>query len=186
MTAAQAKIGRLEGAAAPIPCEGLAVDLRTSAVLTAAWVATEAVSVQQARKVTLLIAYSADSSGAANRCQITLWGSCEDGASANTAPAITDDKWYAPGIIDVSPTDAVLTGTPVTSFVATVQPEYRNFAVGPLSLTTIASDAGTDKIRLAVPVDVSAFRWFHIQCKELGDTDAGDLGVLGVKYVLHL
>lgn len=186
MTAVQAKIGRLESAAAPVPCNGMAVDLRTSAVLTAAWVATEAVSVAQARKITLLIAYDADAGGTANRCQITVWGSAEDSATAGTAPAITDDTWYAPGILDTSPTDAVLTGTPITNFGATVQPEYRNYAIGPLSLTTIASDAGTDKIRVAVTLDVTPFRWLHIQCKELGDTDADQLGILGVKYVLSL
>ncbi len=171
----------------PYPAAGKAKDLRTSLVLTADWVATEVVSVRLARRLTLLIAYDADGSGTNNRCQITAWGACEDGTANGASPAIASvDKWYAPAVIDAVATDAVLTGTKVTNFTPSLTPEYRNYAIGPASFTTIAADNGTDKIRVALSLDVTPFRWFHIQCRELGDTDAGDLGVLGVKYVLSL
>lgn len=186
MAASQAKMESAE-LRGPAPQEGAAVVLRTSAVLTAAWIATEPISVKGARKLTLYIAYDADAGGTANRPQMTLWGSAEDSSTApGEAPAVGDDVWYAPGIIDVAPSDAILTGTPVTGFDATVQPEYRGFTIGPLSLTLFASDAGTDKIRVALTVDVTPYRWFHLQAKELGDTDADQLGILGVKYNLSL
>lgn len=170
---------------APLPCPGIARDLRTSLVLTSAWVATSVINVEDARRITLLISYTIGASASAARPQMTFWGSCEDGTAEGVAPAIASvAKWYAPGIIDSVTTDAALTGTAVASFVPSVAETFRNYAVGPLSVTLLPSVTAADVIAVALSLDVTSFRWFHMQAKELGDTS--HLGTLGVKYSLAL
>ncbi len=184
---AQATLGGLDMASSPLPQPGRAVELRASAVLTRAWVATSVVSVAQARRVTLFCAYAADASGTANRAQIRVMCAGEDD-SDGTAPEVADDVWYAPTIVDATPTATLLTGTKETGATMTVtQPEHAVVVARPLAITLgEPSDAGTDVYRLAVTLDVTPYRWLYVAAKELGDTDAGDLGVLGIKYAISL
>lgn len=185
MAAVQGFVGNPRNEAGPAPAPGYAVDLRTSLVLTNAWVATEVVNVSEARRCTLLIAYDIAASAVSARPQITVWGACEDGTSRGVAPAIASvDKWYAPAVLDAVATDAALTGTAVSNFVPSVAETFRNYAAGPLSITLLPSVTALDKIRVALALDVTHFRWLHVQAKELGDTS--HLGTLGVKYALSL
>ena len=185
MTAVQGFVGNAHGSMGPAPMVGYAVDLRTSAALTSAWVASEVVNISEARRCTLLIAYDIAASASSARPQITVWGAAEDGTSKGVAPAIASvDKWYAPAVLDAVATDAALTGTAVANFTPSVAETFRNYAVGPLSITLLPSVTASDKIRVALSLDVTHFRWLHVQAKELGDTS--HLGTLGVKYVLSL
>lgn len=185
---AQATLGGMDHVMSPLPQPGRAQVLRTSAVLTAAWIATDVVSVEQARRVTLFLAYAADASGTANRAQIRIMCAAEDDPSDGSAPEVADDVWYAPTIIDATPTVALVTGTKETGATATVvQPEHAVVVARPIAITLgEPSDAGTDVMRYAITIDVTPYRWLYCACKELGDTDAGDLGTLGIKYNLSL
>lgn len=181
--AEQATLGGTDGSVSPLPQPGRAVVLRTSAVLTDAWIATGVVSVQNARRVTLFCAYAADSGGTANRAQIRVMASAED-ATAGGAPAVADDVWYAPVIVDAEATATLLTGTKETgATMTTTQPEHGVIVARPLAITLgEPSDAGTDVVRMAITLDVANYRWLYVAAKELGDTDADQLGILGIKW----
>lgn len=184
---AQAALGGLDKASSPLPQPGRAVELRASAVLTANWVATGVVSVAQARRVTLYCAYAADAGGTANQAQIRVMASAEDN-SDGSAPEVADDVWYEPAIVDVEGTATLLTGTAETGATATItSPEHGVVVARPLAITLgDPSDAGTDVVRTAITIDVTGYRWLYVASKELGDTDADQLGVLGIKWNMSL
>lgn len=187
MAAEQAALGGTDKATSPLPQTGRAVPLRTSAVLTAAWVASDVVSVAAARRVTLLCAYTADAGGTGNRAQIRIMCGCEDGGDGS-APEVADDVWYAPTIVDVEGTATLLTGTKETgATVTTTQPEHGVVVARPLAITLgEPADAGTDVVRMAITIDVTGYRWMYVAAKELGDTDADQLGILGIKWSMAL
>ncbi len=182
----QAPLGTADNTVSPQAAVGPVKTLRDSAVLTAAWIATDAIRLDRARFCTLFFAYAADGSGTANRAQIRIMVTGEDDPDALGPPDVADDVWYAPTIVDATPTATLLTGTKETgATVTTTQPEHAVVVARPLAITLgEPSDAGTDVYRLAITLDVTPWRWMYIAAKELGDTDAGDLGVLGVKYSL--
>lgn len=175
---AQAGIG-LDHGPGPLPAIGLIQSLRDSAVLTSAFVESAIVSVARARRATLYIAYSAVTSASNARAQFIV---CVSGTKV--APAIGADSWYTPAVIDAVATDAVMTGSVPSGFDQTVTPEFRNYAIGPASFTTIAVDNATDKIRIALPIDVTGAKWMVLLAKELGDTSHP--GTFAVDYVLSL
>lgn len=175
---AQAGIG-VDHGPGPLPAIGLVQSLRDSAVLTSAWVESQIVSVMNARRATLYIKYDAVTSASNARAQFVV---CVSGVK--TAPLIGGDSWYSPAVIDAVATDAVLTGTVPSGFDQTITPEFRNYAVGPASFTTIAVDNATDKIRIALPFDVTGAKWMVLIAKELGDTSHP--GLFAVDYVLSL
>lgn len=181
---ANAALGGLDDAVSPLPQPGRAVELRASAVLTAAWVATDVVSVADARRVTLFCKYSADSSGTANRAQLRIMCSAEDDPSDGGVPDVADDVWYAPAVVDATPTVALVTGTKETGATMTVtSPEHAVVVARPIAITLgEPSDNGTDVWHLALTIDVTPYRWMYCAAKELGDTDSGDLGTLQVKW----
>jgi hypothetical protein len=181
---AQAEIGGLHGASTPLPQPGTAEVLRTSAVLTAAWVATDVVSVKHARRVTLYCAYAADASGTGNRAQIRVMCTAEQDPTDGGTPDVGDDVWYPPVIVDSTPTVTDLTGT-VESGLDYNLANHAVVVARPMAITLgDPADAGTDASRYAITLDVGPFLWLYVAAKELGDVDAGDLGVLGIKYSL--
>jgi hypothetical protein len=183
----QAAIGQLESVMSPLPAAGLAVSLRDPVVLTAAWIATDVVNVSQARRLTLFVAYAADGSGTANRAQLRVMATAEND-SDGTAPEVADDVWYAPALVDSTPTATLLTGTKETGATMVVTaPEHAVIVARPMAITLgEPSDNGSDVYRMAITIDVTPYRWLYCAAKELGDTDAGDLGILGLKYSLSL
>lgn len=167
------------------PATGKAEVLRDSAVLTSAWVATRVISVAGVRRVALLCAYNAHASASAARAQIRVMLSNEldtDGSN----PDVADDVWYEPVIVDASPTATVLTGTKETG--ATMTPASSEHAVvvaRPLAITLgDTTDAGTDRYRLRIVVDVTDAQFLYVAAKELGDTT--NLGTLGIKVAVSL
>jgi hypothetical protein len=183
----QAAMGQLQDHSSPMPAAGKAVSMRDALVLTAAWVASDIVRVEQARRLTLYVAYAADASGTANRAQIRVMATAEDDADGSS-PEVADDVWYAPALVDSTPTATLLTGTKETgATVTTTQPEHAVIVARPMAITLgEPSDAGTDVYRMCLTFDVTPYRWLYVAAKELGDTDAGDLGILGLKYSLSL
>lgn len=189
MTDRQATLAGMDKAMSPLPQPGFAKPLRDSAVLTAAWVATDPVSVWHARRVTLFCAYAADASGTDNVAQIRVMCSAEESTSTPGAPpTVAMDVWYAPTIVDATPTETSLASTKETGATATItSPEHAVVVARPMAITLgAAANAGTDVVRLAVTLDVSGYRWMYVAATEIGDTDAGDLGVLGIKWSMAL
>lgn len=149
--------------------------------LTANWKAGTIFSCGNARVCALSMKYDADASGTANRPQVIVCGSNKAGT---TAPVIADDEWFPLTREDATPTDGVIAGTFPTNFDATVQPEWGVVKMRGLVFELFPSDAGSDKYRMMVFVNVAHIRWLVVLAKELGDQDAGDVGVLVVEASL--
>jgi hypothetical protein len=162
------------------PCTGIAVSIRDPLVLTSAWVASAIISVRGARRCCLRVKYAADASGTGNRPQMRVMTSAEMSASG-TVPAVADDVWYPPVLIDSTPTAGDLTGTIETGAVLSLV--NHGVVVARPGAWTLgdAADAGTNVARYKLTFDVTDDVWLYVAVKELGDTDAGDLGVMGIK-----
>lgn len=164
------------------PRTGIAATLRTAAVLTANWVATDIVSVAAARRLTLRFFYTVDDSSADARCQIRIMTS-----AVGPVPAIADDVWSAPTILDATATATTLTGTVSTGEDVTMDPEWGVIVSRPIAITLgEPANNATDEVRQKIVLDVSDDRWVYVAVKELGDTGAGDLSTLGITYNLSL
>lgn len=169
------------------PCTGRAVPIRESAVLTSAWIVSRIISVADARRCCLRFKYSAASAGTANRPQIRVMTAAEY-ASTGLAPVVATDVWYPATLIDSAPTATLLTGTKETGIAMTVtQPEHGVVVARPGAWTLgEPSDAGTDVWHLKLTFAVDDDIWLYVAAKELGDTDAGQLGSLQIKANISL
>jgi hypothetical protein len=182
---AQASLG---GPTSIPPQPGRALALRNSALLTAAWIATDVVNVGDARRLTLFCAYTATSTSAAAYAQIRVMGSCENDPTDDGTPDVADDVWYSLTATSAEGTSALIAATKETGATATItQPEHLVYVVQPQAITLgQPADADTDVVRLAVTLDVSNYRWIYVAAREAGDVDAGDLGTLAIKYSLSV
>jgi len=168
---------------------GVAQTLRADLVLTAAWVATDVVSVVDARRAMLWCAYQPIAAGTDNLAQIRVMLSANDLSTAyGEPPTVATDVWYAPSVSDAVPTATTLTQTVATGETATVDPEWGVHIYYPLALTlgSAANNPTTDRIRMGIPVDVTGARWMYVACKELGDITADQLGTLGIDWSISL
>lgn len=163
----------------PDACQGQLGTLRASAALTAAWVESDIISVLRARRVTLWIAINGAASESNAQVGFNVWLSGQ-----TTQPAVGDDSWYAPAILDAVATDGTLSGSRPSGWDPTDTPSFRSYVIGPASFKSFVLTASTNKIRLALPIDVTGAKWMHIQCIELGDTSHPC--VMGVDYTLSL
>lgn len=163
------------------PQGGLAT-LFTEAALAAsnAWTRSDIVSVDGARRLTMLIDYNpAAASGYPTIIVLGSVGSLTDGV---TTPAAGDDVWFQLSTTDGSVTSAVLAGTLATGSDFTVTQPQGNAIAYPLAIRLTAVTNATDEVRQAVTVDVGPFKWIHIQAQETGAT--ANPGTLGVYYSL--
>ena len=175
-------IGQGGELSSPSPATSAVFTLFTSATLAASgnWSASDVISVRDARKIHLFIKYSVGASGSAARGQIRLHTS-----PVTTEPAVGADSWYAPAVLDATPTPTVLAGTVVTGEDFTMQPEWGVHIAYPLAITLgPTSDAATDEIRMKITCAVEGDRWFYLAAHELGDT--AHPGDLEVTYTLSL
>ncbi len=164
------------------PHTGRAVTLRESAVLTSAWIAITPISVADARRCALRISYAADASGTSNRMQLRVM-TCAEMDGDGSSPEVADDVWYPPTLIEATPTATILTGTVETGATITVADPAAGVVISYPGVWTIGSAAvaGTAVIRQKLVFDVSDDLWLYVAAKELGDTDAGDLGICAIK-----
>jgi len=165
--------------ATPLALKGSNATLRASLVLTANFVASAIADCTLARKCALTIKYDADASGTANTPTILLMAS-----NAATQPLVGDDEWGVLSELEIAGTDAVQTDTLPDGVAFTVTPEFVAKKLRPLAITTYPSDAGTDKLRMMLILDVSAIRYLVVLAKEEGDTGAGDFGLLSIDAAL--
>lgn len=167
------------------PRTGRAVSIRDSAALTSAWVASKIISVADARRCALRFSYAADASGTGNRAQIRVMTSAEHHTD-DSDPLASQDYWHPPTLIDSSPTTTDLSGTGETGI--TMSLVNHGVVVARPGAWTLgeAADAGTNVYRMKLVFDVTDDLYLYVAVKELGDTDAGDLGTLGIKANLSL
>lgn len=160
--AAQAALGGLDHAMSPLPQTGAAVELLASTALTTdlSGAVSAVVGVSQFRRVTLWI--SADVGAAGAYAHIVPLVSAEA-----AQPAIGDDSWYALAERDASAVATLLTGAVPTGADFTIAPEWAVVTCRPLVIRTELGDAGTDKIRMAVTIDVSHARWLYVATEEV-------------------
>jgi hypothetical protein len=158
----QPTLGGIDGASSPLPQPGPWYTLLNTTALTtdpSGGVST-VVSVYSARLATLWIAASVDAANA--YIQLVPF------ISAQAAePAIGDDAWFSPSVIDATPTDTLITGSFASGFDATIAPEWGVVKARPIVIRSVDGDANTDEIRMVVPLDVTHARWFHIQAEEV-------------------
>ena len=160
----------------PKSAEGTQTALVASAALAAAGAYTQAgpVSVKGVREITLLISYTPGAAGGYPIIVPLLSAQAAD-------PDVDDDAWFAPAV-DSGTVTATLLGGVATGADYTAQPEWGLATERPLAIRLEAGDAGTDKIRIAIPIRVAAARWFQIAYAEAGVTATP--GTLAVDYVL--
>jgi len=163
----------------PLASKGDNASIRDSLVLTANFVASAIVDCGRMRKCALTIKYDADASGTANTPTMIIMAS-----NAATVPLFGDDEWGALAELENTGEDAVQTDSFPAGVDMTITPEFVTKKLRPLAITTHPSDAGTDKLRMFLILDVSAIKWFFVMAKEEGDTGAGDLGVLQIDAAL--
>jgi len=170
------------------PSSSKATVLRTSAALTTSWVASGPIDIRDPRICALWVAYDGATSSTGGIAQIRVMVTGEDQVKTGTdaqkkieeAPTVATDAWYAPAVIDATPTDAVLAGAGPTGATPTITPEWRSHKAGPQLVRTFALDTVTDNIRMVLPYRVDYARWLYIACRESGS--ATNPGTLGVKY----
>jgi hypothetical protein len=145
----------------PTPATGEAVELLASTALTTdPSTASAIVSVADARRIMLWIRADVGAAGAYAQIIPLL-------SAKKAAPALGDDQWFAPAVIDSTPTDTLLTGTLPAGADYTIAPEWRVLKAGPMVIRTIDGDAGTDKVRMVVSLDVTGALWLYVACEEV-------------------
>lgn len=176
MATEDAALGDRPNSNSPMPAAGIAVELIASQTLTQDFgdTVSTVVGVGEARRVALWVSYDGGSSASGGYPQIKVLLS-----AAASAPATTADSWYAPGLIDATPTDADLGGglTLVTDADYTAGPEWREVKVGPMVLRLFGTDDG-EAVRLKLSVDVTDARWMYVTAAEVGATsNDGDIAI---------
>ncbi len=167
------------------PRTGRAVSIRDSAVLTANWVASRVIGVAGARRCALRIIYAADASGTGNRAQMRVMTSA-DHHTDNTDPLVSQDLWFPPTLIDASASTTDVSGTVETGAPLSLV-NHGVVVARPVAYTVgEAADAGTNVYRMKLVFDVTDDLYLYVAVKELGDTDAGDLGTMAIKANLSL
>jgi hypothetical protein len=155
-------LGGTDGASSPLPQPGGWIKLIDAVALTTdpSSGVSAVIGVEAARRATLWIAADVGAAGA--YAQIFPFVSAQ-----RTAPAVGDDVWFSPAVLDTTPTDTLVTGSFASGFDATIAPEWGVTKGRPQVIRTLDGDAGTDKIRMCIPLDVTHARWFHIQAEEV-------------------
>jgi len=176
------------------PSPSRALNLRASAKLTSAWVESDIIDVRDSRITRLDIAYQgATGTVTGAYAWIRLFTTADDRdmsgeaqlaqRKVQMAPTVATDVWYAPGILDAVPTDAIITGAGPTGATFTIEPSWREYTVGPMILRTFAlTSPTTDRIRMSVNVRVDSARWLYAAAIEKGNVT--NPGTLGVRYSL--
>ncbi len=169
------------------PSPGKATSIRASAKLTDAWVETTVIDVRDARICALWFKYDGATASTGGYPQIRVLISADDLATSDKAlggteapPTVGTDVWYAPQILDATPTDAVLVGAGPTGASYTIAPEWREVTMGGMVLKTFPLDAITNAIRSVVPVRVDYARWLYVSAVEKGS--ATTPGKLAISY----
>lgn len=160
MSTEQAALGPA-GASSISPRAGASVELLASTALTTdPNTVSSIVSVTDARWVWLWI--KADVGAAGAYAHLVPFVS---GAAAE--PEIGDDSWFALPERDATATATLLAGSVPTGADWTIAPEWGVVTVRPLVIRTEAGDAGTDKIRMVVPINVAGARWLYVAAEEV-------------------
>lgn len=152
----------------------------TACAASGAYTSSGVVDLGGNRKLTLFIAYAAHASGTANVLSLVPLVSSH---SQPSAPGATDDSWFTLGTWDGSVTAGTLTSSSLpanTDFTRT--PDFARVLHRAADIRTEPADAGTDRFRVAVTLDVTPYRWFQALYAEAGDT--ANPGSLWLSYVL--
>lgn len=179
----QATIAAQQRAVSPLPQPGVQQTLITAGTtLTQDFndAISDIVSVEQARRLTLLVDYAAHASATDGYVVLLAMG-----ANTRTAPALGDDDWYALPWFDTSESDADIAGgaTLPTGADYTAGPNWRSIKCGGLLVETMRASS-SEEVRQRVPLGVDDVRWVYVAAIQQGDTT--NFGTLGVKYALSL
>jgi hypothetical protein len=163
----QARLGGIENLTTPACATGLAVELLPGKTLTQDGDdnLSSIYSVKDGRKVGLWINYDGDGSAtAAGDPYVFVALSAQDDPDiVGDPPALDDDFWYAPVLVDSTPTDAVVAdGYIPTLMTWTGDPEFRFIKAGAMIIGGFKTNANDDKIRLFVPINVELARWMVV------------------------
>lgn len=149
------------------------------AALTANFQASEVVDCARASRCALTIRYDADASGTANQLELFVMVS-----NHTSTPAVADDVWAVLTERDITPAATLQADSMPTNVDVTTAPEWDLRKIRPVYFQTEPSNAGTNKIRLGLVVDVRSWKYIVVLAKEVGDTDADELGALNILAAL--
>jgi hypothetical protein len=163
-------------ASTPLTGETSEASLVASVALSAsgAWSRSGIIDVEGARRIVLLVSYLGGAIGGYPR----LLPLC----SAKVDSAVDADDWYAPGVWDGSVVAGTLGGTLPSGADYTGAPDFARMLcrAGVIELEPV--DATTDRIRVAISIDVSWAKRFQLAYAEAGVTATP--GTLAVEYAL--
>ena len=134
-------------------------------VLDADFQVGDIIATGRATALACTIRYSANGSGTANQAEF-----CFIVSNKSTTPVIGDDDWGVLSYADVSPAATLQADSMPGGFDATVKPEWDLRKIRPGYFQTEPSDTTSDKIRIALVVDVRRWQYVAIMAKEVGDT----------------
>jgi hypothetical protein len=166
---------------APQSFETQAGSLIASAALLAAgaWSRSAAVlDVRGARRITLLIDYIANAVGGVGGFpEIVPLVSFE-----GQPPGAADPVWFGMGVWNGTVTEGTLSGTLPAGTDFTPAPNFAVTKHEPLIVSLDPADNVSDRVQMAVTIDVTSARWFQILAHEKGAPAAS--GTLAVTYAL--
>lgn len=91
-------------------------------------------------------------------------------AVTSSAPARSDDSWYAPAVWDGTVSANILGSTINSDASFTQNPEWGQIELKPTEIVSIAANGSGDEVRMAVRIDVTEARHF---AADIADTANG-------------
>lgn len=179
----QVALGGNDTPVSALPQPSVSGSLISSGTLTQSFQSnvSTVVSVQNARRLTLLVKHTAHASATDGVVHVLVML-----ANTATAPAIGDDSWFAAPVSDIASTDADIAAgaTLVTGADYSKGPNWRSYAVGGLILKTMPASSA-EVVRQRMPaIDVSDARWMYAAAIQQGDTT--NFGTVAIDYVTSL
>jgi|SRR3990167_10460214 len=178
-----ARLSSAGGNSSPYARCGPVRTLRASAILTAAWVATDIIPLGEHRRLALRCAYAPHASATAGRAIIRVMTSAQLDADG-LGPEVADDFWYTPTIISPTGTTTDLVGTIETGGTVTVTQGYGVVTAQPEAFILGNPLTAGEKERLKLSFDVSDDQYLYVSCKAHGDLV--NFGTLALYYNLSL
>lgn len=122
------------------------------------WLYSSILTIGMARYITLYVKIDGAGGVAAQDVRIVPFVS-----SAAVVPASGDDSWYALPYSDGAVTaEALVGGTVPAGADWTKTPEFGSQTLRPFQIKGEVLDNSTDKVRIAIPLDVSRFKWIQL------------------------
>lgn len=177
-----ATLGSGAGRSAPFRKAGRNKVIRTAAILTTAWVASDILPIEDYGRIALRFALTPHADATAGQAIVRVMVANE--MVDDAAPEVDDDVWEAKTIVSPTGTATALVGAVAAGETVTMSQEWGVVTVQPLVfvLSNGLSGSGGDdeESRLSLPLDVGEDQYLYVAVKAHGDLT--NISTLGIKY----